>query len=344
MRPFFLILGVGLLAADIAHAADCPDGSSFDSKVFDLENGYVPVAVGKNAAVTPSCTQSNGNAATVRNAFLLAPDLLKAELCNLKCVAVSTGGGTWGKWANNNFKGNGANGKGDDSKVIGVDTNGLNNMSDLNITLAQKLDNNLIGLSGKHTVASGADSKELGLMYTLAHEMAHIKWHRDFKNGISAGCTQDDFIKKSWQGHVGSTVRRWTHFGEEFGDHKNPGGTNIPFPSEVASDTDISNIYNVGGFATALGATNPEEDFVEAYAVGAIIAANKSSLSNIQINLKLNSGTPIPVFDPNFRNGNALLTFKIKTCALPLLDSTMGGAGLDGGYGHRRGDGRKKRR
>ena len=335
MRPFFLIIGVGLLAADIAHAADCSDGSNFDSKVFDLDNGYVPVAVGKKAAVTPSCTQSNGNATTVRDAFLLAPDLLKAELCKLKCVAVSTNGGTWGKWANTNFKGNGAGGKGDDSKVIGVET------PDLSITLAQKLENNLIGLSGNHVVASGSDTNALGLMYTLAHEMAHIKWHRDFKNVISPNCTQDKFIKTSWQGHVGSTVRRWTHFGEEFGDHKNLGGTNIPFPSEVASDTDISNIYNVGGFATALGATNPEEDFVEAYAVGAIIAANKAGLSNIQINLKLNSGTPIPVFDPNFRNGNLLLTFKIKTCALPLLDST---AGSEEGYGHKRGDGRKKRR
>jgi hypothetical protein len=335
MRPFFLIIGVGLLAADIAHAADCPNGSSFDSKVFDLDNGYVPVAVGKGAAVTPSCTQSNGNATTVRDAFLLAPDLLRADLCSLKCVAVSTGGGTWGKWANKNFKGNGGGGKGDDSKVIGVDT------SDLNIMLAQKLDKNLIGLSGNHMVVSGTDTNALGLMYTLAHEMAHIKWHRDFTNGISPNCTQDDFIKTSWKGHVGSKVRRWTYFGEEFGDHKN---NNIPFPSEVASDADVSNIYNVGGFATALGAANPEEDFVEAYAVGAIIAANNAGSSNIQINLKLNNGTSVPVFDPNFRNNNALLTFKIKTCALPLLDSTMAGAGREGGYGHKRGDGRKKRR
>src|SRR5262249_43259825 len=160
-------------------------------------------------------------------AFLLAPDLLRADLCSLKCVAISsTGNGTWGKWANTKFQGN-------DSKVIGVDT------SDLNIMLAQKLDKNLIGLSGNHVVASGTDKNELGLMYTLAHEMAHIKWHRDFTNGINANCSQDDFIRQSWKGHVGSKVRRWTHFGEEFGDHKN----NILFPSEVANDADISNIY-----------------------------------------------------------------------------------------------------
>jgi len=326
-----LIIGMGLLAADIAHAADCPDGSSFASKVFNLDDGYDPVAVGKRAAVTPSCTQSNGNASTVRDAFLLAPDLLKIDLCSLKCVAVSTNGGTWGKWANKNFKGNGGNGMGDDSKVIGVET------SDLNIMLAKKLDKNLIGLSGNHVVASGTDTNALGLMYTLAHEMAHIKWHRDFTNGISPNCAQKNFIMTSWQGHAGSTVRRWTHFGEEFGDHKN---NSIPFPSEVASDADISNIYTVGGFATALGATNPEEDFVEAYAVGAIIAANNAHLSDIQIDLKLNSAQPIHVFASDFRN-NALLTFKIKTCALPLLTTTPG-AGSEEGYGRKKS--RKKSR
>jgi len=332
MKRSVLIIGVALLAADLTHAADCPatkyfpNPSDIDTHVFQLEAGYTPIAVGQLAAVTPKCSTADtkGYGATIKAAFMKAPDGLKTELCNLKCIAVFDGDGSWGKWANTNSKY-----KGDDSAVIGVGTN------DLNISLKSKLDQNLLGIAGDQHIVNN-DTMEVSLMYTLAHEMAHIKWRRDFTNGnINGNCPMDTFITTSWKGHAGSKTRRWTYFGDEFGDYKK----NIKTPSQVGSDTDVNAIYN-GGFATALGATNPEEDFVESYAIGAIIAANQQYKLNISTILKLAGGSLIYVDDPNFRaNSGDLLKFKISQCVFPLLQAAVTG---DGDYGKKRDDGRKR--
>jgi hypothetical protein len=163
MTRFVLIIGIGLLAVNGAHAQDCPanppkypNPSNFDSHVFSPDANYNPVAFGLKAAKTPTCTNPDPttNGKTIRDAFLLAPQGLKTDLCNLKCIVVVNGGGSWGKWANNKNSKYG----GDGSAVIGVD------QADLTIKLSDKLNNNLIGVPGSHTVTAGNDTPQLSLM------------------------------------------------------------------------------------------------------------------------------------------------------------------------------------
>jgi hypothetical protein len=328
MRSFVLIVGVGLVAAPVAHAQDCgpsppfwPNPSNIDTHVFKLDNSnYTPIAPGLADAVTPSCTSADTqNGAIIKKAFALAPAGLQKDLCSLKCI-VTGSSGSWGKWANPKFRG-------DDSAVIGVATD------DLNIMLSKKLDSNLLSIHAYHTITAG-DTIERSLMYTLAHEMAHIKWRRDIpKTGSS--CPIDPFIAISWQGHAGTKVRRWTYFGNELGNFKS---STMIFPSQVTSDDDVRTIYN-GGFATALAATNPEEDFVESYAIGAIMPPSGASAT---ITLNLSSGNPISVDDPNFR-GSTDLTKKIGSCAFSLLGRPVTNIDRGGVYPQKKGHGRKRR-
>src|SRR5262249_51474434 len=131
MKRFILVIGIGLLAVNGAHAQDCPanppkypNPSNFDSHVFLPDAGYTPVAVGLRPAKTPSCSNPADptNAQAIRAAFVLAPPGLQADLCKLKCIVVLNDSGSWGKWANNKNPKYG----GDGSAVIGVGTDDLN--------------------------------------------------------------------------------------------------------------------------------------------------------------------------------------------------------------------------
>jgi hypothetical protein len=97
-----------------------------------------------------------------------------------------------------------------------------------------------------------------GLLYVLAHEMGHIKWHRDqtCKNTISGAPWSD--ISQS---------PRWTVFSADFGTRDTSSG--VPKPRGNLNSAQLKNTYT-GDFATALAASNPEEDFVESYALRAV--------------------------------------------------------------------------
>src|SRR3954452_24444672 len=106
-------------------------------------------------------------------------------------------------------------------------------------------------------------------MYSLAHELAHIKWHQQYPlSGSQLGIPcYDSIFGPSWQSTAAAKMNRWTEFGKDnVGTH--PG---IPNPKNASSDQ-LYKIYN-SGFATALAAANPEEDFVESYALGVVNAA-----------------------------------------------------------------------
>ena len=73
--------------------------------------------------------------------------------------------------------------------------------------------------------------------------------------------------------------RAWAGFNKPTDDkHKR----NVNKPADVANDTDLKSIYT-GGFVTALAAISPEEDFVESYAIRAMMEVCLTCIFNIKI-------------------------------------------------------------
>ena len=107
-------------------------------------------------------------------------------------------------------------------------------------------------------VPNGPDPLAIGLLYILAHELAHTKW---VQNPPTA-CVQD-----SWTDQALDTARnrRWVYFGNEIRGHGKY-ARYLPLPSESWGPNDIARVYN-GGFVTMLAAASPIEDYVESYSV-----------------------------------------------------------------------------
>ena len=237
----------------VAHAADeCGAANNIKDHVYSFLKKFNPIPVDPNTSpsTTPICGSPDASPDPTRGskyfeeAFSYAPPGLKRDLCALKCIFVDDlESHSWGKWEDPNFQG-------DKTKaVIAVSS------SDLGKKLSVKLHEHLRGKDhgNKHRVEN--DSIAISLMYTLAHEMGHIKWRRDINrvsNPISAGCPVDSFISKSWQTSVDVTTRRWTDFNYEFGTFKNSAVKHL---NDTASAAEVLDIYN-NGLATGLAANN----------------------------------------------------------------------------------------
>src|SRR5262249_26738525 len=155
------------------------------------------------------------------------------------------------------------------------------NKSDLDpyLTLSAKQDMNLQKLDIDTDIAANhqdrgkitkRDSKSLTLLYVLAHEMGHIKWRKDVP--ADGSCGLSDFASESWLDPANAPTyakdHRWTDFGDDFGDRN---AIINPKPKKAGA-TELFTIYQ-NSVTTALAAANPEEDFVEAYAMQAITLA-----------------------------------------------------------------------
>jgi hypothetical protein len=319
MTRFALIIGIGLLAANGAYAADCSNNPPFKSRVCWLDDGYDPTP--RNGYTSPTCNNTPvapNDANRIKDAFDKATDKLQADLCSLTNVFI-VNGDSWGKWENPYFPAvNGA--PGSNNAFVAI------NKNDLNKQLKDRKNGQLkkLGLDqyGSHT-DDGA-SETLSLLYTLAHEMGHIKWRRDYN---SFQCNLASFMSHSWTDpqdalmYATTSTWRWTAFGAETSpDKTQPFGTRkntFPAPSKVVDPPGLAKIYQ-NGVWTALGAANPEEDFVEAYAIGAVMLAKPSF--HLWINIA-NGGPKIQVNDRAFRNANPDLKAK-NTCVSALLSST----------------------
>jgi hypothetical protein len=73
----------------------------------------------------------------------------------------------------------------------------------------------------------------------------------------------------------------------------------VPYNADI---TKLYNIYGLDSFASALGAANPEEDFVEAYAIQAVTESSPQFKLRLTIDPK-GARTVITVNDPD-RNSN----------------------------------------
>jgi hypothetical protein len=326
MIRFILVIGTGLLAATGAHAADCSDGNPITSRVCALNDGYNPAP--GNSYTSPTCNSNPVDPSMIESAFGMATDKLRADLCSLKNIFIINDIDSWGKWENPNFPAVG-NAPGSGYAYIAINKNDLNKQ--LKAHKNDQLQKLGLGNYGTHT--DDGNSATLSLLYSLAHEMGHIKWRRDYGN-FSSQCSLTAFMSHSWTdlydalGYATTSTWRWTTFGAEtsppntqptqtFGMRK----SNIPAPSTVANPTQLESIYQ-NGVWTALGAANPEEDFVEAYAIGAIMLAMPSF--HLWIN-PANGDPKIQVNDPAFRPNNNTPNPDLKykyTCVSALLSST----------------------
>jgi hypothetical protein len=138
------------------------------------------------------------------------------------------------------------------------------NSDDLNRSFSDKQNKNrddlgiTVGVAIEPTTLPGNTVPQTwGLLYTLAHEWGHIKWHQVLNNPPCKNA-----ISGSWT-DIQTGQQKFTAFGTNFGTRD---VSSIPPPNNATTQDALDKIY-YGGFATALSSANPEEDFVEAYSV-----------------------------------------------------------------------------
>jgi len=300
---------------DIQNSATC---TNTDIQNLVCETGsYNPPNGGSYSP--PTCTStSNGNKTAVGNAFDLAPVKVKLELCALKNIIIQTDSTAvpMGFWENPLTKST-SGGRPNSYILIRSDSTTSNLKKVLNDNFTSVFKNTTPnGLNPDHTVTP--DSVSLGLLAVLAHEVGHIKWHRD-NIYSSLGCYYDNFVgaNNAWKadGQLATSVVRPWH--PDFAD-PNAGGP----PNQRASHTDnqapdphasglnpgqVRNLYTKG-FVSAVAGISPEEDFVETYALLTI----------------LNVSTP-PMIKLSITNGNSVMipdnsSLSKRNCVAPLIN------------------------
>jgi hypothetical protein len=264
-RLFFLSL-LTFFASIEAHAqCDQADwvciGNPYQPSV---PNGTSPTCMG---AANPADVQK---IQTAYSLILNTPSLanVAGKLCQVKHILLYTPPRhSWGRYNDPSLHPIDAG-----STYIGLST------SDLNQSFRSKQDDHLSvapdvppGLIHHNSVGPNADDPKYGLVYALAHELGHITWHQQYPlTGPQPGipCFDAYFGNPSWGGNTNEAKHnRWTDFGAD-GSLGTPSGIPVP-PQTATTPHDIYLIYT-NGFATALGAANPEEDFVEAYSFGVL--------------------------------------------------------------------------
>jgi len=208
----------------------------------------------------------------IKLAFDAAPDRVKTDLCQVTKIFIAPNIHSWGRYNTPAY--HPSDNPGATYIVIG--------QAYLNRNFSATQDDHSRSLSMgasariKHAnYGNNSDHYKYGLLYTMAHELGHIKWHQLYPlTGSQPGIPCfDSVFGPSWQDTTGAKNNRWTAFGADIGAHQNK---NIQKPMN-ATEADFFAIYNgdfvknLGAeFVTGLGSANPEEDFVEAYALGVV--------------------------------------------------------------------------
>jgi len=275
-RIFWAALVALAIPMGAAHAS-CEDDDLWICKLKPYEPNPHQV---KTDNTSPECDGAapHGQAKKIQDAYDTIPisfTKLRSDLCRVKHIFITPATThSWGRYNDPSVHPT----DNPDQSYIAITT------SDLNRHFASKQDDHLSqlspsGVSGLFHAGFGSNSKNVkfGLLFALAHELGHIKWHRQYPlTGNQPGIPcYDSVFGSSWQNTSAAKMNRWTEFGaNNLGFH--PG---IPDPNNASSDQ-LYSLYN-NGFATALAAANPEEDFVEAYALGVVNAACSGCLFSI---------------------------------------------------------------
>lgn len=280
MKGMVLSLLVACLVSGMsgAQAQDCSDIRGKICSLTGFEPNPKPDSGSSNADNSSACdtpdkaTQTQKDA--VQAAFDYAPLRVKNDLCRLTNIFIVTDHASWGRWEDPTNHGGATPGK----TQIAV------NASDIGKTFSDKQNDNLKvipnkSVNGKHdeVLPGRADANTLGLFYVLVHEIGHVKWHRDLPIS-GTDCGDPNFY--SWQDISATKPRRWTKFGND--DSKENHKRSVKKPKDIGNDADLKSIYT-GGFVTALASASPEEDFVESYAIRALMEVCETCVFNIKI-------------------------------------------------------------
>jgi hypothetical protein len=228
------------------------------------------------------------------------------DLCRVKHILLYPSlGHSWGRYNDPSLHPNDAG-----STYIGL------SIPDLNQSL-MAVQNSQLGVAphvppgqilNKGTGPKATDPR-YGLVYVLAHELGHIKWHQQYPlTGLQPGipCYDTYFGNPSWGGNTAAAKHnRWTDFGAD-GNLGTPLG--VTRPQSANTPHEIYQIYT-NGFASALGAANPEEDFVEAYAAGVLFRVATLSCPTCVFTIEFPQDGTVPL------DGRPPVDQKINGCA-----------------------------
>jgi hypothetical protein len=281
MKRLWVAAALSIVLPTLANAS-CADDDLWICKLKPYEPD--PTVVNTDNT-SPKC---NGKAPTglkkkIQDAYDAIPGDLpgdplfkfKNDLCQVDHIFVTSGADhSWGRY-NDPLKHPNDN---PGSRYIAIDS------ADINKPFKAKQDDHLKNLSpGGNSVfhtAFGQNSNDVrfGLLFSLAHELAHIKWHEAYPltTGTGSGVPcYDNAFGRYWDSTDSAKTNRWTQFGQS-----NLGKPQGVVPPGQASPDELFDIYNKG-FATGLAAANPEEDFVESYALGVVNRACGDCLFSI---------------------------------------------------------------
>lgn len=288
---FFLVLGP-------ARSATCT-GNDIRLKVCLLEPAYNKESKLGDDYRSPTCQSgvTPDQRTHVENAFNIAPDKIKDELCRLKKIFIADRSfGLWENPASPSFMGTGK------ASYVAIDGNVISHSpSSPKPTALPEVEDSLIQsvllkfdptsapstwTGHSATVSSGTDTTPLAVLSQLTHELGHIKWYRDNIDS-SLACFDTDFIDRSW--HRGTLRnfydRRWTALSEDPGADHRPGKP-TRHPRDIQGKADavhLRNLYNQG-FASALAAVTPDEDFVETFKLVVLRNAKSTTATNPLLN------------------------------------------------------------
>lgn len=293
-------------------AQPCTD---ITGKICSLSNFEPnPGAAGTDAASSPRCDNPDlatpSQKAEIQEAFKRAPPHVKKDLCDITNVFVlpTKINFAWGRWEDPRFH----TPAGKTQIAISSDQFGKT-FSAIQDQRIGDLVNPHLFKHGESVVPPPRDPnpiqpKTLGLLYIIAHELGHIKWHREPSSGTPVVCPDDPNFY-SWRGITNAQGRRWTGFGDENAAdiHLDP----VLKPSAVTNAADLEKIYHDGGFPTGLGAASPEEDFVESYAVQTIDQACKRAGAECTFNIMIGSAPDTFQINSNRRNSHLVSKFSL---------------------------------
>lgn len=333
-RASACVVSIHLLAGPAAAA--CSDVRPL---VCTLTTDYSPIEtnpyIPPPASGCPAAPEYQAHVEAIQGAFELAPPGLQLEICRLKSIFIVTPGSSpngirysWDIWENPRNNRTPAGTKPNSYVALQLDafeaSNLLNEQEDAFLTVL-KNDALLPEIAHVVTGVTEEQSRLLAILSVMAHEIGHIKWHRDNVYG-SLPCYYDAFIEPSWQKAElpAFLARKWapsvatseaSGVGAARVTHKNK---SVPSPHDSGMTFDgIRRIYDsrppadsvVDGFVTVAAATSPEEDFVESYKI-----AVYSSMPALAIELNLPNTAPIDLV----RGRNHVVQGKLG-CAASLL-------------------------
>ena len=259
-------------------------------KVCALANNFDPDPTPPNNPdnKSPTCGGSVATAPFVA-AFNAASPEMKTNLCQLRNIFVSAGPQGWGRFNDPTKHGRDPHEKNDKAgdSYIAVP------QPDIGKTFSQLQDQNLkfinAGLAASINHSETNTVPELGLLYAMAHELGHVIWHKQYQLGPRSeiACYDANFAS-SWRHSNSGKGRRWTKFDDETIDSH--GDASIKMPKGAATEADIAAIYKA--YPTALAAANPEEDFVDAYALEAVFSSPRCAASNCTFSMNFSTGLP----------------------------------------------------